>query len=161
MKRPFAVIGFSMLITSLFITKITVKMAVALIVGAIVILCFFILFKKLRKYKIVIFSLVAVVLYSLSFMAARQGYYNAKIEVQNGKEISGVVCQTPTMSDYAFTYVIKCDDENYKIRYVSREDKFLSEGDRVKIKVEFSNFSHELIRFSHKLHSFGLNFISL
>ena len=153
MKRPFAVIGFSMLITSLFITKLTLKMTVALIAGAIVILCCFILFKKLRKYKIVIFSLVAVVLYSLSFMAARQGYNNAKIKVQNGKEISGVVCQTPTMSDYAFTYVIKCDDENYKIRYVSREDKFLSEGDRVKIKVEFSDDSLNEDFFEYSLSS--------
>ena len=142
-----------MLITSLFITKLTVKMAIALIVGAMVILCFFILFKKLRKYKIVIFSLVAVVLYSLSFMAARQGYNNAKIEVQNGKEISGVVCQTPTMSDYAFTYVIKCDDENYKIRYVTREDKFLSEGDRVKIKAEFSDDSLNEDFFDYSLSS--------
>ena len=153
MKRPFAVIGFSMLITSLFITKLTLKMTVALIIGAMVVLCFFILFKKLRKYKIVIFSLVAVVLYSLSFMAARQGYNNAKIEVQNGKEISGVVCQTPTMSDYAFTYVIKCDDENYKIRYVTREDKFLSEGDRVKLKAEFSGDSSNEDFFEYSLSS--------
>ena len=128
-------------------------MTVALIVGAIVILCFFILFKKLRKYKTVIFSVVAVALYSLSFMVAQQGYNNAKIEVQNGKEISGVVCQTPTMSDYAFTYVIKCDDENYKIRYVTREDKFLSEGDRVKIKAEFSDDSLNEDFFEYSLSS--------
>lgn len=150
MKRPFAVIGFSMLIAALFISKLTLKMTVALIIGVMVILCFLILFKKLRKYKTVIFSLVAVVLYSLSFLVAQQGYNNARNELQNAKEITGVVCQTPTMSDYAFTYVIKCDDENYKIRYVTRDDKFLSEGDRVKFKAEFSdeNFNEDFFEYS-------------
>ncbi len=116
-------------------------MTVALIIGAMVILCFLILFKKLRKYKAVIFSLVAVVLYSLSFLVAQYNYYNAKAQLENGKEITGVICQTPTMSDYAFTYVVKSDDGNYKIRYVTRDDKFLSEGDRVKFKAEFSDDS--------------------
>ncbi len=128
-------------------------MAVALIVGAIVILCFSILFKKLRKNKIVIFSVVAVALYSLSFLVAQYGYYNAKKQIEKGKEITGIICQTPTMSDYAFTYVIKCDDENYKIRYVTREDKFLSEGDRVKFKAEFSDDSLNEDFFEYSLSS--------
>ena len=142
-----------MLIASLFIIELSFKMAVALIVGAIVILCFSILFKKLRKNKIVIFSVVAVALYSLSFLVAQYGYYNAKKQMEKGKEITGIICQTPTMSDYAFTYVIKCDDENYKIRYVTREDKFLSEGDRVKFKAEFSDDSLNEDFFEYSLSS--------
>ena len=145
MKRPFAVIGFSMLLSSLLIANLSFKMAVALIVGAIAIFCIFIAFKKLRKQKIVLFSLAAIVIYSVSFLFAQFGYYNAKEELQNTKEITGTVCQTPTMSDYAFTYVIKCDDENCKIRYVTKDDKFLSEGDRVKIdfKPTEENFNED------------------
>ena len=125
-------------------------MAVALIVGAIAIFCIFIAFKKLRKQKIVLFSLVAIVIYSASFLFAQFGYYSAKEELQNTKEITGTVCQTPTMSDYAFTYVIKCDDENYKIRYVTKDDKFLSEGERVKIDFNPTekNFNEDFFEYS-------------
>ncbi len=150
MKRPFAVIGFSMLIGSLLITKLSFKMAVALIIGAIVIFAVFISFKKLREYKAVIFSLVAVAIYTISFVFAQYGYYNARAELQNGKDITGTVCQTPTMTDYAFTYIIKCDDENYKVRFVSGNDKFLSEGDRVRFKTENSenSFNEDVFEYS-------------
>ena len=153
MKRPFAVIGFSMLIGSLFITKLSFKMAVALFVGAIVIFSVFISVKRLRENKAVIFSLVAVAIYTVSFVFTQFGYYNAKAEMQNRKDITGTVCQTPTMTDYAFTYIIKCDDENYKVRFVSMDDKFLSEGDRVKFKIENSENSFNEDFFEYSLSS--------
>ncbi|MBO5332787.1 MAG: ComEC/Rec2 family competence protein [Clostridia bacterium] len=137
MKRPFAVIGFSMLVGSLLIINLSFKMTIALILGAIVIFFVFLLFKRLRKYGVIIFSLVAIVLYTVSFQFAQFHYYDAKENLQNTKEFTGVVCQTPTMSDYAFTYIVKCD-ENYKIRYVTKDDKFLLEGDRVKINFNTS-----------------------
>ena len=150
MKRPFAVIGFSMLLCSLLVIQLTFKMTVAFVLGATVFFCIFISIKKLRKYKTIIFSLVAVVIYALSFVFAQFGYYNAKEELQNGKEITGTVCQTPTMSDYAFIYVINCDDENYKVRFVSGDDKFLSEGDRVKINFvpTQENFNEDFFEYS-------------
>ena len=153
MKRPFAVIGFSMLLSSLLIANLSFKMAVALIVGAIAIFCVFIAFKKLRKQKIVLFILVAIVIYSVSFLFAQFGYYNAKENLQNTKEITGTVCQTPTMSDYAFTYIVKCDEENYKIRYVTKDDKFLSEGDRVKIGFNASEENYDDDFFEYSLSS--------
>lgn len=128
-------------------------MAVALIVGAIAIFCVFIAFKKLRKQKIVLFSLVAIVIYSVSFLFAQFGYYNAKENLQNTKEITGTVCQTPSMSDYAFTYIVKCDEENYKIRYVTKDDKFLSEGDRVKIGFNASEENYDDDFFEYSLSS--------
>ncbi len=150
MKRPFAVIGFSMLLSSLLIINLSFKMAVALILGATAIFCFFVSFKNLRTQKIVLFSLVAVVIYTLSFISAQIGYYDAKENLQNTKEITGAVYQTPTMSDYAFTYIVKCDDENYKIRYVTKDDKFLSEGDRVRIDFNASeeNFNEDFFEYS-------------
>lgn len=142
-----------MLLSSLLIANFSFKMAVALIVGAIAIFCVFIAFKKLRKQKIVLFSLVAIVIYSVSFLFAQFGYYNAKENLQNSKEITGTVCQTPTMSDYAFTYIVKCDEENYKIRYVTKDDKFLSEGDRVKIGFNASEENYDDDFFEYSLSS--------
>lgn len=134
MKRPFAVIGFSMLISSLLIIKLSFKMAVALVIGAIAIFCFLLPFKKLRKQKTVFFSIIAVVVYTISFMLVQTGYYDAREKMQNNKEVTGTICQTPAISDYSFTYIIKCDDEDYKMRLVTKDDKFLTEGDRVRVR---------------------------
>lgn len=131
MKRPFAVIGFSMLIISLLVTNISFKSAVALLIGATVIFCVFLIFKKLRKYKTIIFSAFAVVVYIISHIFAQYGFYNATVEFSKPTEIKGVVCQTPQETDYAYTYVIKLDNKNYKIRYVSEDNKMFREGDMV------------------------------
>ena len=150
MKRPFAVIGFSMLIGSLLTISLSFKMAVALVMGAIAIFCVFLFSKPLRKYKAVIFSVVAVAVYTIVFLFAQSGYYDAREKMQTIREITGVICQTPTMSDYAFTYIIKCDDENYKIRYVTEDDKFLSEGDRVRVNFEAKDetFNEDFFEYS-------------
>lgn len=131
MKRPFTVIGFSMLIISLLVTNISFKLTVALLIGATVIFCIFLIFKKLRKYKIIIFSSFAIVVYIVSFIFTQNIYYNTTLEFENKTEIKGVICQTPQETDYAYTYVIKLDNKNYKIRYVSEENKMFREGDVV------------------------------
>ena len=64
LKRPLAVIGYSMLITFLVVTNITHKMTIALLTGAVVIFLLFIAFKRLRKQLFVIFSLSGVILFS-------------------------------------------------------------------------------------------------
>ena len=132
LKRPMAVIGFSMLFTFLLITNITHKMTIALLIGAVVVFCCFILVKKLRKYLSVIFALFGVIVYTFSFVSAEKYYLNETKEMENEQTFIGVVCATPTDSDYAFSYVIKPEDKKYKIRYISQEDKFLCEGDYVK-----------------------------
>lgn len=118
-------------------------MTVALIVGAIVSFCFLAIFKKIHKNKTVLFALVAVVIYALSFLVSEIGYYKAKAEMEKVKEMSGVVCEIPKCSDEAFTYIIKLDDENFKIRYVSQENKRLLSGDRVKVKGVVSEKGHD------------------
>jgi small GTP-binding protein len=45
-----------------------------------------------------------------------------------------LLSEIPKDSDYAFSYVIKPENKNYKIRYVSESDHFLREGDLVRIK---------------------------
>ena len=132
LKRPMAIIGFSMLLTFLLITNITHKMTIALLIGAVVVFCCFILVKKLRKYLSVIFALFGVIVYTFSFVSAEKYYLNETKEMENEQTFTGVVCATPTDSDYAFSYVIKPEGKKYKIRYISQEDKFLCEGDYVK-----------------------------
>ena len=53
--------------------------------------------------------------------------------------ISGVVCEIPYDSDYAFSYIIKPENKRYKLRFVSSVDEFLKEGDRVKLVGVYNN----------------------
>lgn len=131
MKRPFAVIGFSMLLSSLFATNLTIKSTIIVLTTIMVIFCAFLIFKSLRKYKIIIFSCVAVALYIVSFSFAQIGYYNAIENFSKPVEVKGVVCQTPTETDYTYNYVIKLENENYKVRYSSKNDKNFQQGDIV------------------------------
>ena len=153
MKRPFAVIGFSMLAVSLLITNISFKSSVALLIGATVVFCSFIAFKRLRKYKIVIFSVFAVMIYIVSFIFTQSIYINAENKYENQTKISGVVCQTPQETDYAFTYVIKVNNENYKIRYVSEDNKMFREGDIVSGVVTRNNKKFKDVFFENSLSS--------
>ena len=153
MKRPFAVIGFSMLLVSLLITNISFKSSVALLIGATVIFCIFIVFKKLRKHKFIIFSLFAVAIYIISFIFTQSIYINAENNFENQTKISGIVCQTPQETDYAFTYVIKLHNENYKIRYVSEDNKMFREGDVVSGIVTRSEEQFKDVFFENSLSS--------
>ncbi len=153
MKRPFAVIGFSMLLVSLFITNINFKTTVALLIGATVVFCIFVAFKKLRKYSFIIFSTFAVAVYIASFIFIQSTYINAEKQYKNPTKITGVVCQTPQETDYAFTCVIKLHNENYKIRYVSEDNKMFREGDIVSGVVTKSDKQFKDVFFENSLSS--------
>lgn len=153
MKRPMATIGFSMLLTFLLITNITHKMTVALLIGAIVIFSCFIIVKKLRKHLSVIFALFGFIAFAFSFISAEKYYFNEKLEIENERYLSGVVCEMPKDSDYAFTYVIKLDNKNYKIRYVSETDHFLREGDIVKVNGKSNDENQDKDLFGNSLSS--------
>lgn len=131
MKRPFAVIGFSMLLSFLFISNLTIKSAIIVLTTIMAILCVFLIFKRLRKYKIVVFSCIAIAFYIVSFGLAQNEYYTATQKFSEPVEIKGVVCQTPNETDYTYNYVIKLDNENYKIRYSSKNNKNFQQGDIV------------------------------
>ena len=128
-----ATIGFSMLVTFLLITNITHKMTIALLIGAIVTFCLFVILKSLRKHLNIILALLGVISFTISFVGAEK-YYLAEVkEFENEQTLTGVVSATPTDSDYAFTYIIKPKGKNYKVRFVSSENYYLEEGDCVKI----------------------------
>lgn len=142
MKRPFAVVGFSMLFSALIFYNISFKMSVALTIGATVIFLILLPFKTMRENKFVLFSLLSVIVFSLSFMLCQFQYVTAQKNMGETVEIRGVICATPTHSDYAHTYIIKLEDENYKVRYVSEDNRFFTEGDIVEgtVKREVSQY---------------------
>lgn len=153
LKRPFAVIGFSMLLVSLLVTNINFKSSVALLIGATVIFCVFLVFRRLRKHKFVIFTLFAVMIYIISFIFTQSIYIKAENKFENPMKVSGIVCQTPQETDYAFTYVIKLNNENYKIRYVSEDNKMFREGDIVSGVVTRSDEQFKNVFFENSLSS--------
>ena len=135
MKRPFALIGSSMLIAFLIVSNITHKMTIALLTGAVVIFSCFLIFKPLRKYLSVIFALIGAIIFTFSFIGAEKYYLNEMKSLENEQTLTGVVCEIPADSDYAFSYVIKPEKKNYKVRFVSETNKFIREGDCVKLNV--------------------------
>lgn len=153
MKRPMATVGFSILAVALLVTNISIKLTVALLLGATVVFCLFLAFKSLRKYKTVLFITFAVAIYILSFIFTQSVYIKAEKEYENQVEIRGVVCQTPQETDYAFTYIIKLDNENYKIRYVSEDNKMFREGDVVSGVVVKSDEQYKDVFFENSLSS--------
>ena len=128
MKRPFAVIGFSMLFSTLLFYNISFKTAVVVTVVAAIIFCLILPFKVIRKNKFVLFALASVIAFSLSFMLCQFQYVQAEQNMGETVNVRGVVCQTPIHSDYAHTYVIKLENENYKVRYVTEDNRFFTEG---------------------------------
>lgn len=153
MKRPMATVGFSMLLTFLVVSNITHRMTIALLVGAVVVFCCFLIIKKLRKHLSVLFALFGVIIFTISFISAEKYYFKQATEMQNMQTMKGVVCATPTDSDYAFSYVIKLQDKNYKVRYVTQDDKFLREGDYVKIIGKCTTENEDIDLFENSLSS--------
>ena len=123
-----------MLSTFLIISELTFYQTVAVTLTATVLFCLLLFFKKTRKNKIILTILLSVVIFSTSFIIA-QGEYAKILNEDMHKDIKGVVCEMPTHSDYANTYIIKVYGGNYKIRYVSEYDKGFKQGDIVSGKV--------------------------
>ena len=142
-----------MLITYLVISNITHNVTIALLTGAVVIFSCFIIFKCLRKYLSVIFALIGVIVYTFSFVGAEKHFINEKKLYENQQTLTGVVCEMPTDSDYAFSYIIKPDNKNYKIRFVTEDNKFIREGDFVKFEVINCEEYTEKDMFEHSLSS--------
>lgn len=150
MKRPFAVIGFSMLSTFLIVTNLNFNQTVAITLMAAVLLLFFLVFKKARRNQILITVLISAILFSCSFIFAQSEY--VKLMDMQG-EISGIVCEKPENSDYANTYIIKVSGEDYKIRYVSEYDRNFKQGDKVSGKLVLQRNDDNIDYFESSLSS--------
>ncbi len=123
-----------MLLTFLIISELTFNQTVAVALTATVLFCLFLLLKKTRNNKIILTVLLSVAVFSTSFIVVQNEYVN-KSSGDMHREIKGVICQTPKISDYANTYIIKVYGEDYKIRYISETDRGFKQGDIVSGKV--------------------------
>lgn len=152
MKRPFAVIGFSMLTSFLIISELSFNTTAAITLIAAVVLFIFLIFKNLRRHQIAIGILLAVAVFSFNF-AFNQNEY---VELTSGeayREIEGIVCEAPSSSDYSHSYVIKVKGENYKIRYVSEYNRGFKQGEKVKGFVTLETNQENLDYFESALSS--------
>ncbi len=141
-----------MLATFLIISNLTFNQTVAVILTATVLFCLSLIFKRTRKNKLLLTVLLSIVVFSTSFVFAQNKY----VTNSNGdmhKEIKGVVCQIPTNSDYANTYIVKVYGENYKIRYVSEYDRGFRQGDIVSGEIILQENKENLDYFESALSS--------
>lgn len=152
MKRPFAIIGFSMLSSFLVISNLTFNQTVAVVLTATVFFCLLLLFKKTRKNKLALTILLSVAIFSTSFILTQSKYVKLANENMH-KEVKGVVYQTPTNSDYANTYIIKIYGEDYKIRYISEYDREFKQGDIVSGKITLQENKENIDYFESALAS--------
>lgn len=123
-----------MLSSFLVVSNLSFNQTVAVALTATVLFLLFLVFKKTRKNKFILTVLLSVAIFSTSFIVVQNEYVN-KSSGDMHREIKGVICQTPKISDYANTYIIKVYGEDYKIRYVSETDRGFRQGDIVSGKV--------------------------
>lgn len=153
MKRFFALSAFVVLICFFILSKLSLT-ALLWFLGAFgIALVFTLLIKKLRKNLILVCILLSVVIFSGRFVVGELEYLRAFDKNNTVSEITGIVCQSPSFSDFAGTYIIKVDGEDYKIRYISQTDKGFRQGDKVCGKVLFEAGTEEVELFESSLAS--------
>ncbi len=131
MKRPLALAGFMMLISFFILSELSFEHSLYLVGASSVLLVVALIIKKLRKDKILLCILISFLIFSTSFIFTEK-YYLHVTENNNGPcELTGTVCETPKKSQVATTYIIKVQGENYKIRYISQDDRGFKQGDIV------------------------------
>lgn len=145
MKRPFAVIGFTMLFIAPLLNKMDIRITVAVFIAAAVILLFLLSFKRMRKELTAIFIMLSVVIFTASFLISQHSIFTLSRNYgEKQVDVTGFICETPRYSDYAYTYVIQAEQinnekESFKLRYVSSEELNVRQGDGVKIKCILHN----------------------
>lgn len=137
--RPFAVIGFTMLAVALFLCNLSIK-ATVIVTIAIIVAFSLLFFKKIRKNIHFILGLCAVLIFCFSLLLSQFEITKNMKYFNQLSNIEGVVCETPTHSAYANTYILKINKINgenvdLKLRYVTQENKNIVQGEKVKGKI--------------------------
>ena len=142
MGRPFAVIGFTMFASLLFVGVLGVNAAVILFAAALVLIPLFLIVKNLRKYKAYICALIVVAFSCALYFSAYTYFYKPQIAFV-GKEISvsGEICELPVNEYDRVYYEIKVDKINsqklnrkYKMRLSCEEELDAKPFDRIEFK---------------------------
>lgn len=144
MKRPLALAGFVMLISFFILSNISFRASLWIIGIALVLLFVALLVEKLRKDKILLCILISLLVFTSSFVLTEKHYLDA---LENNKEshfLTGTVCETPKKSQFATSYIIKVQGENYKIRYISQNGRDFKQGDIVSGKLTLETNTEEI-----------------
>ena len=137
MKRPFAVIGFTMLFLSVILCKISIKATVFVFLLSAVVFLFLFIIRKHFKNRIVFFVLIAVISFSFSFLLSQFKIFNLNNNYVNETvNIDGTVTEIYKTTDYQYFYTIKVNKVNdknkhFKIKYISHDNLFLKEGNKI------------------------------
>ena len=142
MGRPFALIGFTMFASLLFIGVLGVNAAVVILALALVLIPIFLIVKSLRKYKAYICALIVIAFSCFLYFSAYTYFYKPQT-VFVGKEISvsGEICELPVREYDRVYYEIKVDEINgeklarkYKMRLSCEEELDAKPFDRLTFK---------------------------
>ena len=153
MKRPLALAGFIVLVSFFILSKIPFEASLWLLCILSVLLIVILLIKRFRKDKILICILISILIFTTRFVFAEAYYLNVTENNQGACEIVGTVCQPPKESEFATTYIIKVQGENYKIRYISQDNRGFKQGDVVSGRVVREPNIEEIEYFESRLAS--------
>ncbi len=154
MKRPLAVIGFSMLFTSVVLTYFSTKMAIALLLSATVIFLLSFLLTKRSVSQAIRYIAFAIALSTISLLAVQYKYVSVLSYAEKDFTIKGVVCNQVSTSNY-HSYLVKVKEVdgkkcNFNISVISEDKPNYTSGDYVEGKVLFEDVAHssELLEYS-------------
>lgn len=159
MKRPFAVMGFTMLLISLPMYMISVKMTAAVFSAAAVIFCVLLFFKESGFRKTALFALAAVLIFAAGLLLEQYSIFKNSAVFDGGSvSVKGTVVSVPASSDYAFSYIIKVESGGeikggFKLRYITTEKAGFAAGDKVSGTVSAKLFSDDIDYLEYSLAS--------
>lgn len=137
MKRPFAVIGFSMAISAICFYSFNKTAVFAVALAALTVFLFTVLTSKTEKHRLLIYCACGVMLFSASYLANQLIVSRIDDEIRKGNaEITGTVTDVSSVSDYGQTYIVKIHSLNgkkvsFKVRFFSERYSELEVGGRV------------------------------
>lgn len=137
MKRPMAIIGFTMLASAVLLCNIEIKATFVMMIVTTVAFCVLICFKFIReKMKILLFVLTAVAIFFTSLFITQYDIYKLQKYVDVSVKVKGVVCEVPKQTDYSLVYTVKVTEidgksADYKVYYISSQNMAWQTGDIV------------------------------
>ena len=113
MGRPFAVIGFTMFASLLFIGVVGINAAIILFAAALLLLPIFLFIKNLRKYKAFVCAIIVIAFSSALYFSAYTYFYKPQTQyIGKTISISGEICELPERAYNRVYYIIKTDEIN-------------------------------------------------
>lgn len=136
MKRPFAVIGSVVMALAYLLVSRDTTSTIAVFLAAVVSFLCVLLFKSLRKNKILITVLLTASAFSLFLFSMLYNFQNLSYHADKSVDIKATVCDIPSISDNSYTYTVKVNSVNgehcnFKIKYITNTDTGFKKGDIV------------------------------